>query len=189
MIDSIEAYENLKELSLDEFSSCFDSFQESAFRLEMLSVYSVGEEEKPYSLFKQGQIEPPQDFNIEWHQFLLEAKKNNKSISRVRVIDGLITDYIKFEVLWGFKNNVKNNEDIRFLFCSIPNFFNASVPILKDFWLFDKNKCVLMEYDYLGKFLGVKQIPNSLLNLYVKLSEEVYQKSVSFDEGLKKLKL
>jgi hypothetical protein len=30
----------------------------------------------------------------------------------------------------------------------------TSVPILKDFWLLDDERCFLMEYDFLGRFLG-----------------------------------
>lgn len=189
MLNSVQSYLLLKEISQKEFSQLFENFKDTAFRLELLNTYHIEEELEAFCLFKKGLLKPPSDFNKEWQNLLLQSIKNNKSFSRVRVIDGELTDYQKFEILWGFKKNIEKGEDIRFVIRPKLSTFNSSVPILKDFWLFDSAICILIEYDYLGNFLGVKKVPESLSPLYIDLANEVRKISVNFDKGLEELNL
>ena len=40
--------------------------------------------------------------------------------------------------------------------------FNTEVPILKDFWIFDDQSGFVIEYNILGRFLGVNRIPKKI---------------------------
>jgi hypothetical protein len=188
-MNSTDFFYSLTPFPLSDFGNYFDNFKKSAFRLELLSSYNIPEEKESYNLFLNGITEPPKDFNKEWYETLSSAKHRKKEISRVRVIDGRLTNYIKFEILWAYKRSILEGEDIGFILRPEIDIFQTPVPILKDFWLFDEADCFLMEYDYVGTFLGTTRVPESVLPVYIDLMKEVKALSVPFDKGMQELGL
>jgi len=188
-MDSIQFYNSIRKFPLNKFGNYFDDFKESAFRLETLSIYNVPEESKSFALFTSGKQHPPKDFNEDWEKTIADAVMKKKSLSRIRVIDGLLTTYQRFEILWAYKRSLQLGENIRFIIRPETKPFKTPVPVTKDFWLFDEKFGFIMEYDYCGTFLGVKKIPAYAVNLYVDLKNETTDLSLSFTDALKKIKL
>lgn len=182
-MNSIDFFYSLRPHPLPDFGKHFSSCKKSAFRLELLSIYTVPEEEKAIALYLAGDPEPPADFNKEWIDILERANRDSVKFSRVRVIDGPLTDYIRFEFDWGYRKNIKFGEDIRFLMRDKIGPFQTPVPVLKDFWLFDDQDCFLMEYDYYGRFLGVTKVPSEHVGSYITLVNEAKQASISFKDA------
>lgn len=186
-MNPIELHYSLKPFPLSEFGSYFTNFSKSAFRLEMLSVFNVPDEVEPLKSFLAGQSEPPADYNKEWREIQSSAKAAGKEFSRVRVIDGLLSNYLKFEISWAYPGNVAAGEDIRFIIRDEIQPFSTPVPILKDYWLFDESACFLMDYDYRGTFLGVTKLPEEFIKHYIDLMNETKKLSIPMNDALKKL--
>jgi hypothetical protein len=181
-------YDEFQSVAQSEFGANFDTFKSSAFRLEQLSLYSVEEESTAFEAYKSGK-EIPRQFNSEWNTLLSEAAVAGKVIERVRVIDGPLTTYQTFEILMAYRTSVTLGEDIRFLLRSEIDHYETFIPVNRDFWLFDNEKCFLMEYDYVGKLLGISQVPHKYVHHYLKLKNELVNRSIDFDEGIRRLKL
>jgi hypothetical protein len=188
-MNPIELYYSLKPYPLADFGSYFSRFQNSAFRLEMLNVYSVAEEEKPFAAFERGEQEADRQFNKDWHEILERASEQGKHFSRVRIASEPISNYLRFEVKWGYETNVLKGEHIRFLIAPDITSLSRLVPILKDFWLFDDSDCFLMDYDNHGRFLGVAKLPDDLLAKYAAFARELTELSIPFTDGKNSLGL
>jgi hypothetical protein len=184
-MNSIELHSSLKPTPLTEFSSYFTDFRKSAFRLELLSVYNVPQEEEPLREFAAGKLRPPSDYNHKWRETIATAKSTGKDFSRVRVIDGPLSSYLRFEIMWPYSVNVPAGEDIRFIIRKEIGPFATTVPILKDYWLFDESVCFLMDYDYRGTFLGVAKLPDDITQPYIELMHEAKESSIEMSEALK----
>jgi hypothetical protein len=182
MIDSEAIYLDLNIGDICEFGELFSSSKKSAFRLELLDLYTVPEEE-PYfkNYLSSPSIAPPLDFNSDWKSMLEDANNRGVEYSRARVVRQPVTDYLKFEISWGYSESIKLGEDIRAIITDGIVSFNTEVPFLKDFWLFDDEHCFIIEYDYIGKFLGVRRIPPMYTQLYVQLKEEAISKSTRIE--------
>lgn len=183
MIEADVFYRELPLCDLDKFGNMFSTAQKSAFRLELLDVYSVPEEEAFFNTYLASPRSlPPADFNSDWKMMLEEARARGLEHSRVRVLRQPVTDYLKFEISWGYRESLKLGERIKVITTDSIINFKTEVPLLKDFWLFDERQCYLVEYDFLGTFLGVRQIPESYTSHYVHLKQEAIDASVNIDQ-------
>lgn len=130
-----------------DLASLFDSFRSTAFRLECLSAYAVTEDDEAqaFRLWLAGQ-QPPQK-EREWPKLCASAVAARKSMQRVRLVTQPLSDYLRFEMEWGYPPNVAAGEDIRIL-------DHEPAGLLKvDFWLFDETTAVVLEYADDGRFL------------------------------------
>lgn len=139
-------------MDVEEFGKLFDSFERGAFRLETRSFYAVDEEREHFNRYLNGEARPD-DFNAEWIELVREATAQGKSIERVHVVPGELTPYLRFEIEWGYLHSARVGE--RILLLDERNANLISEPH-QDFWLFDDETVVLMDYDEHGAFLGVR---------------------------------
>jgi hypothetical protein len=186
-MNPIEIHSSLKSFPLPEFGGYFSNFKKSAFRLELLSRYNVPDETEDYKKFLAGQSEPPDDYLKDWRSVITSAKASGKEFRRVRVVDGSLSNYLKFEIAWAYRGNIVAGEDIRFIIRTEIQPFNTSVPILKDYWLFDDAECFLMDYDYCGTFLGISRVPTEIVQHYVALKGEAEKLSIPSSEAFTSL--
>jgi hypothetical protein len=131
----------------EELGKLFESFRYSAFRLECLPAYAVTEddESEAFRLWLAGE-RPPQK-EREWPKLCASAVAVQKSMQRVRLATQPLSEYLCFEMEWGYPANVAAGEDIRIL-------DHEPAGLLKvDFWLFDDTTAVVLEYDDDGQFL------------------------------------
>ncbi|HYR62015.1 MAG TPA: helix-turn-helix transcriptional regulator [Actinomycetota bacterium] len=140
----------------EEFSRLFETFAHRAFRLETLSRYDVPEVEEALRAFLAGAPKPgPDPDDLAWQSNIRAHAAAGRPMQRVHVIRGPLTDYLRFEVEWGYPDNTAAGEDIGILHVG-----DGELPELgeEDFWLFDDSTLVLMRYDEHGRWLGADQV-------------------------------
>jgi hypothetical protein len=126
-------------------------FERSAFRLETLPVYDVPQETEMVAAFCRGEKVRLPD-NHPWLERLRAAARAGKAMQRVRVVSHPLSDYLRFELSL-YPRSIEAGEDVR-----IANL--DSHPELEvcrhDFWLFDDQVVVTLEYDPGGRFRGTR---------------------------------
>lgn len=143
-------------MSLPTYEELFTGFRTSAFRIEALNQYLVGEEEDGFREYARGIPSPSPEYEIglrEWTNTIKEAVASGKSFSRVHVISDPLTPYLKCEIDWGYTRTHAAGEEIYILHDSSAREFISDKPLF-DFWLFDESIVALMNYDDEGHFLG-----------------------------------
>jgi hypothetical protein len=141
----------------DELGRLFQRCASSAFRLECLPAYDVTEdaERDAYRRWLAGEeLPPPQRA---WPELVALAVAAGKRMQRVRVIRQM-TDYIRFELHWGYPANVAAGEDIRILELGPEN---DALLTRHDFWLFDDAVAVRLDYATDGRFVGLVEIADA----------------------------
>lgn len=168
--------------SLQQFSELFSKMERFAFRLEMLEFFTIPDEASFFARYRRGEKQPPEGFNNDWVKTIRAAVERGVDFSRVRLVREPIHEYLKFEIAWGYRVNVPAGEKTFVIsFDLLP--FKTEVPILKDFWLFDESVCFLMEYDFIGRFLGVSKVKSKFIDPYVKLRKELLQRSLPIQKS------
>jgi hypothetical protein len=142
-----------------EFDNLFSAFRHTAFRLETLDRYDVSYEEEPFRRFLAGEPKPHDDAKQAWVRTIADALAAGKRMERVHVVSEPPTDYLRFELAWGYPENVEAGEDIRILPVSLGS-WPAGVPD-QDFWLFDSKRVAVMHYDDRGRFRGAELVEGS----------------------------
>ena len=141
-----------------EFDAVFDSFRESAFRLETLPVYLDDSETEEFAFFLAGKPLPERSARTDpWLRRVADSTAAGKRWSRVHVVRHPLTDYLRFELL-GYEGNVASGEDVRVASRDVHPVLDG---LQQDFWLFDGDSgrpfALLMGYDSSGRLRDVKQ--------------------------------
>lgn len=171
-MDLLKIYRQLEPVDIEEFSQSFADAKENAFRLEMLDQYTVPGEFEHFQNYLAGKT-VPNDFNIDWLELIKKCRANGVHFQRVRFARSPFSQYLKFEVSWGYTRSIKAGEDIKVITSEDLPEFSQKVPILKDFWIFDSSKCFILEYDIIGQFLGINKVPNEYIESYSQLAKEL----------------
>ncbi|MFJ1913003.1 DUF6879 family protein [Streptomyces sp. NPDC088147] len=128
----------------------FKTFHREAFRLEILDEYNVPSSADNLRAFLAGEPQP-EDYNAGWVETVRAATHAGKRMHRVHIVSRPLTDYLRYELGWGYVKNMTGGEEFFILdVTERPNPL-AGVP---DFWLFDEVSPVVMNYDDAGVFLG-----------------------------------
>jgi hypothetical protein len=126
-------------------------FQRSAFRLETLPAYSMPQEADMLAAFCRGQeVKLPEDHP--WPQLVRGATQTGRTMQRVRVVSHPLTDYLRFELSL-FPRSVEAGEDVR---VAVLDDHPELQVCEHDFWSFDDQVVVVLEYDNTGRFLGTR---------------------------------
>ena len=134
-------------MTAPDLGSLFRSFRSSAFRLECLSAYAVTEDDEAQAFDQWLRGEQPPETEREWPKLVASAVAAGKSMQRVRLVSEPPSQYLRFQMAWGYPANVAAGEDIRMLDHEQPGLLKV------DFWLFDDEVAVVLEYDDQGRFL------------------------------------
>lgn len=159
----------------------FESFKKYAFRLELLQQYLVPEEEKEFEEFKKTGTCDNSEFEKYWIPVIERAHQRGAQMSRVHIIEAPLSDYLRFEIE-GYKISQAAGEKVYFL--SKKDWETIRNPIDHDFWLFDDELVLTMNYDHSGKFIGNKQITDNVEG-YVELKNLLLDSSKNFQDYLK----
>jgi hypothetical protein len=111
----------------------FETFRASAFRLEALQSYVLGEDEPRRRAFREGRPLPPRPGKVESMRMVRDAVAAGKRVHRVHVVDLPLSDYIRYE-LSVYPENIAAGEDVR-IACRSSN--TGLSDLDTDFWLFD----------------------------------------------------
>jgi hypothetical protein len=177
-----EFYESLQGVTLNDFGERFGRIEKYAFRLELLQQFIVDDEVEPLARYLNGELRPPVDYNQGWRDLIKNYSSKGIEFRRVRYLKNPISDYTKFEIAWAYTVNIEAGENIRAIQGEAFPRFETEVPILKDYWVFDDVDVYIMEYDLLGKFLGVKLVLSENISPYLNLMKEVEEKSIDISQ-------
>ncbi|HKN52137.1 MAG TPA: hypothetical protein VJX66_06545 [Amycolatopsis sp.] len=132
-------------ISKEEFGELFDSFEHTAFRLEVRERYNVSYEQEHFRRFLAGSPDPDErraDYAKSWHVMLRRVRAAGCTFRRVRVVSLPPSDYNRYG-LWSSQFTVADGDDIRYL-----DRAKASPELPDhDFWLFDSRTLVRMNFD------------------------------------------
>ena len=130
----------------------FEDFEREAFRLETLDDYSQSGGVDAYQAFLAGKPQPEEYKTAGWVRTVSDAVQAGKRIYRVHVLARPLTDYLRFELSWGYIRNMAAGEEFFILDTTSQG---NPVPEAPDFWMFDDQTIGAMKYDGEGKYLGV----------------------------------
>lgn len=148
----------------------FLNFKKYAFRLELLQEYDVPEEKESFGRFlRTGEVKD--DNRDEWASIIQSAISRGATMNRVHVIKEPLSDYIRFE-LTAYKFNIKEGEKVFLL--SQKEFDELKMSINSDFWLFDDELVLEMNYDKKGKFIESRELRKDIKS-FIKLKAKLLQ--------------
>ncbi|WDZ93138.1 DUF6879 family protein [Nocardiopsis sp. HUAS JQ3] len=127
-------------VSEKEFDRFFEECRYTAFRLETLQVYDVGYEQEAFRRFLDDGAVITTKPDGDWARIV----GNGRRFRRVHVVIEPLTDYLRFECVWGYRSNVKAGEDVNILPVREGS-WPEDVP-RSDYWLFDSERLVRMNY-------------------------------------------
>ncbi|MFF8955753.1 DUF6879 family protein [Streptomyces sp. NPDC014894] len=133
-------------------SEWLKDFEREAFRLETLDDYSRSGGVDAYQAFLAGKPQPEEYRTAGWLKTVGDAVRTGRRIYRVHVLARPLTDYLRFELSWGYRRNMTAGEE--FFILDVTNRENP-IPDAPDFWLFDDRAAGIMNYDGAGKYMGV----------------------------------
>ncbi|MGW3113531.1 DUF6879 family protein [Streptomyces sp. NPDC001091] len=133
----------------------FKTFEREAFRLEILDHYNIPSSAENLRAFLAGESQPS-DYNAGWVETVSAATRAGKRMYRVHIVSRPLTDYLRYELGWGYVKNMTAGEEFFILDTTDKSNPLEGVP---DFWLFDENAPVVMNYDEAGTFLGPEFLP------------------------------
>lgn len=155
----------------------FDAFEEVAFRLETLPVYGVASEDEEFRRFLAGEPRPDEELaDSPWLHRVRKFTESGRYVQRVHVVTPPLSDYLRYEMQWGYDFNIAAGEDVRILETESASGLPFSAH--EDFWLFDDTHVVLMRYEEDGT-----QIDRILLE-DVDVSDYVHRKDTALRLGI-----
>lgn len=173
---------------MDIFDKMFNTFKKSAKRIETLPIYKIeGSEWEEYKLYSQGKT--IKGFaNQSWIDDLTKWSKQNKKISRIRIIPPILNPYLIYEIEWCYHKNVLNGEIINFV--KKEDYDKLSKNIDKtDIWIFDDKFVLQLIYHKDGSYKTEKFIDNSEeVKKYVLLYKELEKKSQPYPSILNQIR-
>jgi hypothetical protein len=140
-----------------QFRALFDTFDHTAWRLEVRDVYKDPGEVELLERFRAGEpVDSP--WIIEWFKPWIDSVQGwigaGKRMERVRVVTEPHSEYIHWEMVLAYHNTAAG-EDIRYL--PRPRARELNLPY-EDFWLFDSKFAAVLHLDDEGVRLGVEVV-------------------------------
>lgn len=131
----------MAELTEGQFFELFETFEHTAFRLEVRESYA-GVDDAAFREFQAGML-PNLDSYESWMQNIRDQRARGKRVERVRVVSKPWSDYTRFG-LWACQSTIGAGEDIRYLERDQAN--SLGLPD-HDYWLFDSRTAVVIHFD------------------------------------------
>ncbi|MGI5259986.1 DUF6879 family protein [Streptomyces angustmyceticus] len=132
--------------SSDDLAQQFKTFEREAFRLEILDNYNIPASADNVRAFLAG-APKPDGYNAGWLDTVRAATGNGKRVYRVHIVSRPLTDYLRYELGWGYITNMTGGEEFFILDTTEqPNPLEGA----PDFWFFDSETPVVMHYDESG---------------------------------------
>ncbi|MBA2324724.1 MAG: hypothetical protein H0V92_12175 [Pseudonocardiales bacterium] len=128
----------------------------SVFRFEALPAYRGSDEEGEIAAFLRGDPPPPRDPSSEdWMAMICGHRAAGRVMERVHAVTEPLTDYLRWELTWGYPPHVQVGEDVRIL--DLTAGWPDELP-RRDFHLFDNCELYDAHYAEDGTWLGVERI-------------------------------
>ncbi|MER8101792.1 DUF6879 family protein [Kitasatospora sp. NPDC094016] len=157
----------------------FSEFNRQAFRLETLDDYGQSGGVGAYHAFLAGEEQPDDFKTADWINSVADATRAGKRMYRVHVLSRPLTDYLRFELAWGYHRNMAAGEE--FFILDTTDRENP-VPKAPDFWLFDDETVAEMIYDGNGKYLRPEFLSGSRIAQFKSYRDVAMANSVPFTQ-------
>lgn len=132
---------------MDCLDVAFDTFTQTAFRVELLPkyhIYDTLEYEEFNNYIKNNPIEG--FANQPWLDDIKKWTNDKKIIKRLRVVPQNPSDYYLYETNWCYPRNIAAGEIIKFIQERKYVELSKKFEINDDFWIFDGNKVIILKY-------------------------------------------
>jgi hypothetical protein len=147
-------------LPIGGLKGVFGRFRSSVFRFEAQQEYAAPDEAAIVDAFLAGRPRPLDPGKDEWTSMIRAGRWGGRVFHRVHVVTEPLTDYLRFELTWGYEPNVAAGEDIRVVALAAGEPWPADLP-RHDFWLFDAAELYTVHYHPdTGAWLGVEPMPD-----------------------------
>lgn len=154
-------------------------FRAEAFRLETLNNYGVSRLEGHFRAFLNGEPQPEEFKNSPWVSTIHRAVQSDKRMYRVHILSRPLTDYLRYELGWGYHRNMAAGEEFFILDTTErPNPLEG----VGDFWLYDEVIVEAMNYDASGKYLGTETLPQERASEFIEYRNIAMRHAVPFSE-------
>lgn len=172
---------------MNNFDKNWRSAKKSIFRLEGRAEYRLPEDQENFAKWKKGETDLSAD--KEWQKSLKNAKTKGIAVQRVRVVQNPLPDYIKFQINVWQKNHTKSVEELFFLNDDDYKEIIAGLGFNpKDFWLFDDEKLLILNFGTAGQFTGEILIADQgMAKRYSDLKIKLLQRSTPMELFIKKM--
>ncbi|WP_053681270.1 DUF6879 family protein [Streptomyces sp. WM4235] len=157
----------------------FNNFSREAFRLETLDDYSKSGGVDAYQAFLAGDPQPEDYKTAGWMTTVGDAVQSGRRIYRVHILARPLTNYLRFELSWGYRRNMAAGEEFFILDTTNQENPIADAP---DFWLFDERVIGAMNYDAEGKYLGADFLGEDQLSRFLAYRDTAMAQAVPFAE-------
>lgn len=144
--------------SVTGFDDHFGLARTNIFRLETLQSYGNSGEDPALAAFLAGQPHLITPAKRAWTALVRERTAAGCVMQRVHVVTEPITDYLRFELTWGYQPNVEAGEDIGIIPVTVGQLWPPELPELTDFWLFDLSVLYALRYDWHGAWLATEEV-------------------------------
>ncbi|MFF7010208.1 DUF6879 family protein [Streptomyces fimicarius] len=157
----------------------FDDFEREAFRLETLDDYGKSGGVEAYEAFLAGEPQPADYQTADWMTTVGDAVRSGKRMYRVHILARPLTDYLRFELSWGYRRNMTAGEE--FFILDVTD-REHPMPDAPDFWLFDERVAGVMEYDSEGRFLGSELVEGDQVSRLLAYRDTAMAQAVPFSD-------
>jgi hypothetical protein len=161
-----------------ELSQYFERFERSAFRLQLLGLYSVSTRHY-FESWKAGDPKPQEIEETEWHRSVRQYVEAGKTMQMVHVVDVPLNNYVQYCLDWWYPARIAAGEDVRAI---ERQKIKAGEFPEHDFWMFDDAVVVQMNYDEGGSFIAGEELPSSLSGRYREYKRKALALAVPFSE-------
>jgi hypothetical protein len=127
----------------EEFDRLFETFEHTAFRLEVRDRYNEPYEDESLRKFLAGEPEYIDDSFQSWLDLVRAATAEGRRFSRVRVVSLPLTDYSRYGIAYARFTNAAG-DDIRYL--TRDRAHSIGLPD-HDYWLLDSRRIARLHFD------------------------------------------
>ncbi len=148
----------------------FETFEQSAIRLEGLAAYSIPDEAAAFATWVNGSA-PDLSFLQEWCRLVEGGVSAGKTHRRLRILDAPMTDYQQFEVTACYPLTSGAGEEIRIMTR------DTNAVSLPDFWVFDDHYVFEMVYDASGSFIEASAVDADTASFLLESLKDLWTRS------------
>ncbi|TJZ52918.1 hypothetical protein FCH28_17250 [Streptomyces piniterrae] len=161
----------------DEWRRRFADIKQEAWRLEVLPQYLMPHEAEEFAAFREGQPMSPYTA-ASYTERVSRQHAEGKRNGRVHIVTQPLSDYLRFEFARYYEVHVRAGDDIRILdVTNRPNPLEGA----QDFWMFDREEVVLMNYEADGRQINREVFEGDVLP-FVEYQRIAVSESVPFEE-------
>lgn len=178
--------EKMKErvVSFETFDKLWANAKSEIFRLQLLNSYDVEEETDALAKYRRGEgVNALEDAGFrQWLSDIEKKAQQGVRIIDLKVIDLPMSDYLRFGIS---TYSVLAKEKGQIFMMVERGKVSELVTGFKDYWMFDSNAVLKMNYDTEGRFVNMVEIVDRSRSKYAALASNLLKVAMSMDEFLR----